>query len=60
MTHLKFRLPFSKRGRVRRPIRRRDDPAAVFKNFVVVLERMQAQSRAACHTPFDTQAEQAR
>lgn len=43
MTQLKFSLPFFKRAR--RMTRRRDDPAAVFKAFVLVLERMQAQSR---------------
>jgi hypothetical protein len=55
MTQLKFRLPFFKR--VRRMTRRRDDPAAVFKTFVLVLERMQAQSRAAHCARSETLAE---
>ena len=57
MTHKKLRLPFAKRAR--RAARRRDDPAAVFKTFVLMLERMQAQSRAASRASFDAQGEKA-
>ena len=52
MTHLKFKLPFPKRGR-RRP-RNTNDPAAVFRTFVHVLARMQAQAR---ESPADTATE---
>jgi hypothetical protein len=52
MTHRKFRLPFPKRGRRRpRPV---GDPAAVFRTFVHVLARMQAQAR---ESPAETAAE---
>lgn len=43
MTHLKLKLPFSIRPR--RRLRRREDPADVFKTFVQVLARMQAHAR---------------
>ncbi|WP_424361448.1 histidine kinase [Methylocystis parvus] len=43
MTQIKFRLPFQKRGR-RRPSRRPDDHADIFKTFVHVLARMHARS----------------
>ncbi|WP_442754703.1 histidine kinase [Methylocystis sp. JAN1] len=43
MTHRKFRLPFQKRGR-RRPARRPDDHAEIFKAFVHVLAQMHARS----------------
>jgi hypothetical protein len=43
MTHLKFKLPFARRGR-RRP-RRSDDPSEVFRTFVHLLSRMQAHAK---------------
>lgn len=45
MTQMKLRLPFQKRGRGRRPARRCDEPAAVFKTFVHVLAQMRAHAR---------------
>lgn len=57
MTQLKFSLPFFKRAR--RATRRRDDPAAVFKTFVLALERLQAQTRASHRSQIGARTEKA-
>ena len=59
MTQMKLRLPFAKPTRTRRARRRHNDPAAVFKTFVLMLERLHTQSRAACRTSLSSQAEKA-